>query len=326
MRRALAEDFAAIEGVRVVMTLDARLPDEPGPWEVGRGGPGEEPDAFARLAAGSDGTLCIAPETGGVLEARARTIEQVGGRSLGSSPEAVSLCGDKLRLADHLLRQGIDTPPSVRVFPARVGLPRDHVYPAVLKPIDGAGSIDTFYVESHESMPGDVPEALLQPFVPGRAMSAAFVVCPEVGPILIGLADQTIERVDGRFAYVGGVAPSRIGRGRGSLIPARHAYGDGPLISSVRSVPGLLGWVGVDFVWDEATGRVAVLEINPRATTSYVGFRAVESPGLHPPSWIAKLWLSYRGPSVNPWCRRVSAGRPVAFSADGRLDCGVVPS
>src|SRR5438445_1071486 len=38
MRRAIAGDFAALEGgrARVIVTLDARLDDDPGPWTVVR--------------------------------------------------------------------------------------------------------------------------------------------------------------------------------------------------------------------------------------------------------------------------------------------------
>src|SRR5215218_5633660 len=60
MRRAIASDFAGLPDVRVVMTLDARLPEEPGPWTVVRVGPGAEPGEFSRLAAGADWTALIA--------------------------------------------------------------------------------------------------------------------------------------------------------------------------------------------------------------------------------------------------------------------------
>src|SRR5262245_57096890 len=134
MRRALAEEFAALAGTRVVMTLDARLPDEPGSWTAVRVAAGEERDKFARLAGEADAVVLVAPETGGLLHDRARQIEDAGGRSLGSTPEAIALTSDKLRLASHLAALGIPTPPSVRVVPAE-GLPRDWPYPAVLKPI-----------------------------------------------------------------------------------------------------------------------------------------------------------------------------------------------
>ena len=95
MRRALAEDFAAIDGASVVMTLDDRFAGEPGPWEIVRIRAGEEPATFARLAAESDSTLCVAPETGGILEERARMIE-TGGRPVAGmlALRPSRLCGD----------------------------------------------------------------------------------------------------------------------------------------------------------------------------------------------------------------------------------------
>ena len=133
MRRALASDFAEVPGVRVLMTLDARLPDEPGPWTIVRVA---DPSAIVSIAAEADHTAPIAPETGGVLTELARILP----RSLGSSPDAIALAGDKLRLAAHLTDLGLPTPLSI-VVRLRDGLPRDFEYPAVLKPIDGAGAI-----------------------------------------------------------------------------------------------------------------------------------------------------------------------------------------
>jgi predicted ATP-grasp superfamily ATP-dependent carboligase len=287
MRRALAEDFAAVPGVRVLMALDHRLPDEPGPWQVARIGPGEEEAAFARLAAEADWTLCIAPETGGILTDRARTIERVGGRSLGSSPGAIALAGDKLRLGEHLARLGLPTPPGRRVV-VEEGLPRDAEYPAVLKPIDGAGSIDTFFLESAEILPAGasaMTEALLQPFVPGEPMSASFLVGPEGEGLLVGIARQRIERRNGRFSHLGGVVSSHE-----TPIPIDAA------LRAVEGVMGLRGWVGVDFVWDAGRSRITIIEINPRPTTSYVGWRRLYEEG-----GLARAWLGgFEAPAPPP--------------------------
>ena len=88
----------------------------------------------------------------GVLEGLTRRLESIGARLLGSSPEAVALAGDKAALARQLAARGIDTPPC-RIVNPREGLPPDAVYPAVLKPCDGAGSVDTYFVEDHRSLP-----------------------------------------------------------------------------------------------------------------------------------------------------------------------------
>ncbi|MEO6811060.1 MAG: ATP-grasp domain-containing protein [Isosphaeraceae bacterium] len=346
MRRALAEDFATLDGVRVVMTLDARLPEEPGPWNTVRVAPGEEEHAFARLAAEADHTLCIAPETGGVLLERARVIEAVGGRTLGSTPESIALTGDKWRLALHWRDEQIPTPRTQRVrmsdplpeplrfrIPAgtvlRSGLLRrdadlvlrdsdwfDEVasYPAVLKPIDGAGSMHTYFIASADAA---LPEgansldvALLQPYDAGLPMSASILVGDDGRMILVGIGRQRVEVRDGRFNYQGGTVPARPGP------PAIEA------LRAVESVEGLRGWVGVDFLWDEANGRVSVLEINPRLTTSYVGWRR-----LLPAGTLARVWLDLVNGRLDDTeegslAERVKGQGPVTFDADGSMRRG----
>src|SRR3954465_12122660 len=56
MRRAIAGDFAAQPGVRVVVPLDARFPEEPGPWTVVRIGSSEEGTTFPGLVSSVDYT------------------------------------------------------------------------------------------------------------------------------------------------------------------------------------------------------------------------------------------------------------------------------
>lgn len=309
MRRALAADFARLPGVAVWMTLDARLPDEPGPWQVARIGPGEEAEVFDRLAATADFTLLVAPETGGILLDRARRIEQVGGRSLGSTPAAIERTADKLRLGDHLACRGIPVPEGRRVTHA-VGLPADFPYPAVLKPNDGAGSVDTFLVESAAALKGGIGPGpmLLQPYLPGEPRSASFLVGPDGQLDPIGVALQRFALRDGRFHYLGGSAP------------VSDSRADRVLGEAVRSVTGLRGWVGVDFLWDEARGRATVLEINPRLTTSYVGWRR-----LHPRGELARRWLSAWQPGhFSPGGRANTAPArlpsAITFDADGTID------
>jgi predicted ATP-grasp superfamily ATP-dependent carboligase len=303
MRRALAADFAAVPGVRVVMTLDARLPDEPGPWTTVRVGPGQERATLARLASEAEYTTLIAPETGGILADRARWIAVVGGRSLGSSPEAIELTGDKLRLAEHLASHGIATP-AVRVVVPADGLPEAFDYPAVLKPIDGAGSVDTFFVASATDVPVQArtqSRALLQPFVVGDPMSASFLVASDGGVFLIGVGRQHIERRDGRFVYRGGSVPAVVSA---SLDPVRRA---------VASVPGLRGFVGADFIGNASQGLVTVLEINPRLTTSYVGLRQLLPRGRLAEAWLAAMEGAEGGLRSLAW--QVQVARTVEFLA-----------
>lgn len=293
MRRALAGDFAAA-GARVAMTLDARLPDEPGPWTTIRARPGRGAGSVPALASRADHTILIAPETGGLLAGLARSVARRGGRSLGSTPEAIELAADKLRLADRLLAAGVPTPESRLVRPGR-GLPRDASYPAVLKPIDGAGALDTLLVGSPDdpivaTYPGET--GLLQPFVPGEPRSASFLIGTGRPARLVAVGRQEIAVGAGRFAYLGGTI---LADGLADDHPARRA---------VAAVPGLAGLVGVDYMHDPRTGGAVVLEINPRPTTSCVGLVAALGPGR-----LASAWLD---PTAE-----ATPSRACTFRADG---------
>jgi len=308
IRRALAADFSTRDDLQVVMTLDSRLPDEPGPWEVLRVGPGEELEAFAHHAGEAHYTVLVAPETGGILFERAKAIHQVGGRSLGSEPDAIALAADKLMMSMHLSAARIPTPPSQRVVPVE-GLPQDFSYPAVLKPVDGAGSLQTFLVLGPGPVPAEarsLPEAILQPYIPGTPMSASFLVGAEGRSILLGVGRQWVDQVGGRFTYKGGTVPSR------SRVPTDAAQ------RAIDSIPGLRGWVGVDFIWEEGSPEITVLEVNPRVTTSYIGLRTLVADGALAWNWLAGLY----DPSLynaKYWAARIRAHKPVSFAADGTI-------
>ena len=227
---------------------------------------------------------------------------------LGSSAQAVDLTANKARLAALFEGLAIDTPRSLTIVPSR-GLPGSIRYPAVLKPVDGAGSVNTFYLTG----PGDLtaaaqqmPEALLQPFVPGATMSASFLVSREGRSWLIAVGRQRMERLDGRFEYQGGEIPVIC---PGALDLVRRA---------VAAVRGLAGFVGVDFIWDEQTRRATILEINPRPTISLVGLCRRLPAGL-----LARAWLDVcgRGPCdqelLESLATYVHAQESVVFNSAG---------
>lgn len=312
MRRALAADFAAAGNVRVLMTLDDRDDDEPGPWETVRVHRGREIATLQRLADEVDDVVLVAPETDDLLAQRSALLAGGKARHLGSSTAAIGTTSDKLTLARHLAREGIATPESEPVFTAG-DLPDLLPYPLVLKPIDGAGAIDTFLLTG----PDDRPEgafrhlpALVQPYVPGDAMSASFLVDATGTPHLVAVARQLVEVFDGRFAYLGGTVPA------GSRALADEAR------RAVAGVPGLRGWVGVDFIVRESDGRSIVLEINPRATTSFVGIVRLLPPGM-----LARAWLAaFDRPddlATLDLAAQVHAKSPLSFTGDGTITLGV---
>lgn len=248
MRDAVAEDVGRIPGYSV-----------------------EKADQPSSLAGAGrfDRAVVIAPELGGQLDQDVRLAIEAGGVPVGASPAAIRLTSDKLSLADYWVRHAVQTP---HTLPA-AQWPRERL-PAVFKPRDGAGSSDTFLVESPEDFDtyaarateGGGSLAVAQDFVAGRPASVAFLIGPErIIPLLP--AFQRIS-TDGRFRYLGGELPIPPTLAERAIHLGRRA---------VECVPGLLGYVGVDLVLgDTGDGsKDYAIEINPRLTTSYVGLRAL---------------------------------------------------
>lgn len=304
--RAIVEDFAAVPGVRVVATLGDRSTLGPPPGvEVVAMAAG---DSIDRLAALADCTVLVAPESDGLLAEMTRAVEEAGGKHLGSGPEAVALVTDKARLAAHFQARGIPTPPT-RVFETSSGPPCDGDGSIVVKPIDGAGSLDTFVVRAHGPLPAELGPGrrmLAQPYIEGPAMSASFLVDRDGRASLIAVGRQRIEvDADGRIGYEGGT------------VPAATLADLAVVVRAVESVPGLRGFVGVDFV--DARGGAVVLEINPRPTTSSVGLARILPPGTIAGAWLA---AASAGLAETGWPERLRAGchqPPVAFGADGSM-------
>ncbi len=314
MRRAIAADFAAISeppSVRVIVTLDSRLPADPGPWTVERVAPGAATQCLRQLAPSADFAVLIAPETTGVLAHLTHALRDAGTRHLGSTAEAIELTGDKARLAAWLKSAGIDTPPTRTVIPA-AGLPSDGEYPAVLKPVDGAGSLNTFLVANHDSLPpaaNAMAVAVLQPFISGVPMSASFLVGKDGEAFLIGIGAQRMAIRDGRFEYLGGTLPVFCAGALAQLEPA------------IASIAGLRGFVGIDFLWDLERRHATVLEINPRPTTSYVGLSRLLGRGTLARAWLDLYDTAADGngnrAALSTLAERVHRHKPVSFDASG---------
>lgn len=311
MRLAIAADFASArhrdQPIRVVTTLDRRLNQEPGPWETVRIGPGELDHRLSRLAAGVDCIVLIAPETNGVLAELTRALETSPAILMGSASSAVETTADKARLAVVLESHGIPTPAS-RLIDPREPLPRDAPYPAVLKPVDGAGSLDTFLIpgpNDRPAIPASMSRAILQPLVPGQAMSASFLVDPRGRSSLIAVGRQRMAITGGRFVYQGGELPTPLPEAQPMLTQA------------LTTVPGLRGFVGIDFIWNHDLEQATILEINPRPTTSWVGLARVLPPGFLAGAWLGALGLGGLETLTMDWLSRDQ--RPIAFDADGLI-------
>ena len=186
-----------------------RWPVGPGPWSAIPVAEQEFPASLIELSKQADYTVLISPETTGILANLTRNLEQAGARTLGCSAASVELAGNKARLAEWLEARGIPTPRSRTVVPAE-GLPKSAGGPWVLKPIDGAGAIDTFFLMGTDDLPDSARQitvVLLQPFLTGIPMSASFLIEDANVAWLIAMGQQKITIRGGRFRYEGGTLP-----------------------------------------------------------------------------------------------------------------------
>lgn len=312
MLLAVLEDFAQLPGCRVATTWDRRLGRCPlqgkvEVFEIQR--VAEEKTWFCRLAGECGSTLMIAPEFDDLLGQRVRLAREVGGGSLGCLPEAIDLCADKLRVSEHLQSQAIRT---VESLPFEPGAPTAGMqYPAVVKPRFGAGAQHTFLVDNDfelervcvelmEAFPGGA--MIAQPFVPGGAVSLGLMIHGSAQRIdILPPGDQHIRLEDGRFQYFGGRIPADLNHSR--RVELEHLARD-----LVGCIDGLNGWIGIDLILPEDDSEKAVVvDINPRLTTAYLGYRELMKCNL------AARMLFQDATGVEP----VEHGRTVQFTPDG---------
>jgi predicted ATP-grasp superfamily ATP-dependent carboligase len=278
MLQAALEDFQRIRGVQTLTLLHDRCACD---FEAGvrlRCTRESEQASFQQLASIADYSFIVAPENDDTLLTRCRWVGKSGGNLLGASPDSVALCGDKLALSHHLQCRGVRTPVS-RYFSTNE-IPCYGPFPLVWKPRYGAGSQATFLVKDEAELRACADRALLehfasdaivQPFVSGLPVSVSFLVGPHSRVALLPAAQHLSS--DGRFRYLGGSVPLPSELARRAVQLATQA---------LESIPGLMGYVGVDLVLGDAGdgSQDWVVEINPRLTTSYVGLRTLARTNL----------------------------------------------
>jgi predicted ATP-grasp superfamily ATP-dependent carboligase len=282
---ALAADFAASEARRVVVSVDERFERDikhelnhmlaSDYVETIRIGPGEERDRIVDAARSADYTLVIAPESDGLLAERADWIPV--GRSLGSTRSAIELAGNKFALAGRWIGLGLPHPETIALAANRE-IPADFPFPAVLKPIDGAGGLNTRIVDRRDDLAIDEIHSgtyIIQKFITGKSMSAQFLIDRSGDPRLLAVGEQSIAWPGGLCRYGGGRSPVAVSREIQEI-----------LYAAARSVRGLHGWIGIDFIRQEKTDSIALIELNPRPTTSILAVVRLTPPGLLATAWL----------------------------------------
>ncbi len=274
MVTALAADFVAIDGTRVTLLRDIRLDDLvlPGCEVIEIHSSSHRLDEIERLAAEADHMLAIAPEFDNILRQTLRHATQAGARLLAASDEFVVLTADKHQTALQLATAGVPVPEAVTLPADEEKLPTDFCYPAVLKPICGAGSQHTLLVAGPQDEPPPYPwPRRLERFYPGIAASVA-MLCGPTHRTPLPACRQHLSS-DGRFSYQGGSLIHETELAHRATVLADRA---------LEALPPALGYVGVDLVLGKAAdgSEDVVIEVNPRLTTSYIGLRAATDENL----------------------------------------------
>jgi tyramine---L-glutamate ligase len=212
-------------------------------------------DFAARESARHDAVWVVAPETGGLLAALHRAVAD---RAcwIGCSAAAISIASSKAATVERLAARGVLTP---------LAFPSDGAW--VAKPDDGAGATDTRVwpsLDAARAAAAQTPGRWIEPWVEGDALSLS-LRCTARDAELLSVNRQRVSRdAHGVLVYEGvtidAMAPNDARRDALQAL-ARDVH---------RALPGLRGYVGIDVVWHPARGPVAI-EVNPRATSAYVG-------------------------------------------------------
>ena len=284
MRDAVLRDFSTIADVQLICPRDIRLPSpshcdevvniayEDDLWEI-----------WQREIDAADAVLPIAPESNGTLLRLTQMVEQSGKLLLGCHTEAVRIFGDKWLTFQHLKRHQI---PTAESFLALDWLNQSDAFDSsiewIAKPIDGAGAEamylgDVAYLTSCLASCAD--SYLVQPFMDG--LSASFCMLSRAGEVTVLSANQQHILRQQKHLKLQACELNAMLEHMPAFELLAHQIG--------ISMPNLFGYMGVDVQIQQNQGKThyAILDINPRLTTSYVGLH--QAMQVNPASCLLSL-------------------------------------
>lgn len=213
-----------------------------------------------------DAVLPIAPETKDILWTLCNTVERAGKLLLACSSNAVEITADKMKTFVVLSENRIDTVPShlLNQFP--------HFYSeegTVIKARDGAGCENCFVCQTEadfERLLSSVHHPknyVIQPYISGMALSISalfhqgkgYLICINRQYIRIHENEHLkLQSCEVNYALDRNKQPFQV------------------IVDQVATaISGLWGYVGIDLI--KRDGRLLIVEINPRITSSYAGIR-----------------------------------------------------
>jgi hypothetical protein len=288
------------------------------------------------LISSVDAVWLVAPETDRCLERLTARAERKGIALLGSGSAAIHRASDKAALPRLLTRHGVPHPNTRVLDPSRkdwtVDLKmaaRELGYPIVVKPARGAGCEGVSLARDAREMRHAVSVArqidgkgrlVLQRYVRGVAASVSLLAdgrramaLTTNGQSMRSIAGTSMRSIAGTSLRSLAASSSRPFAYRGGTTPLDHPLArlaGEEAVRACEALPGLRGYVGVDFVLTKS--EAVVIEVNPRLTTAYLGVRSALEKNV---AAMAIAACTGRLPEPSP----VRSGRSVRFSAGGRI-------
>lgn len=263
--RQTAVDLLESAGCEVITLTDHRLKDEFPGTSLIIDSQDQLHQAILEMIGRTDFGLCVAPETDGILLDLTKRIDSAPGWNLGCSADAVALCGDKLALSKFLKNHDIAHPETWSADdPAQPWqfLPG----PFFVKPRDGAGSLETFRVSSAAQiaqLTTHAPERfVVQNSISGKSMSLSVLADGTGKSIPVGVCEHRLKTESTGMDVESFLTADGVFRPDFDPQRCRNS------LEALNIIDGLKGWVGVDFIWDEANQCDSIIEINPRLTMS----------------------------------------------------------
>ena len=279
--QALMADLCRLPGIEVTVLRDAALPllSLPAAVRVVDCDAGQAAAALDACIGEADAVWPVAPESAGILERASRHILDCDKLLLGSHPDAVQVFASKYRTSRILRAAGIAVVDTWRIddpVPEGAGA-------WVAKPDDGAGCSETRIFADHAAARAwiserDPAEYVIQPYIHGKPRSIS-IVCADSRVLLMSVDEQRMAVFDNQLHFMGSTVSGVRDQQHQYRALAEHV---------VAVVPGLWGYVGIDFIMS-ADGPV-VLEVNPRVTISHAGMR--QSVGHNPSQPLIELLQS----------------------------------
>lgn len=278
MLSSVLADCHALSQLELIILRDARLSNLNGIFDNDTAhqcykvsSPSEFQQLWLQNLKSCDAIFIIAPETDNVLAELQQQAIDLDKTILGCQPSAIALASNKLICDQQLNRHNITTPKSCL---ASNWLQQQFIHSDgyIVKPIDGAGCIDTLIFDSIleleqylvQQTPDVLQHYIIQAYQQGTSASLSLLMS-EDDILVLAINQQKISREYNKLIFngceVNGINPL--------IFSTSQALS---LVQQIQNaIPGLWGFIGIDLILTEQ--KATVVDINPRLTTSYVGLK-----------------------------------------------------